>query len=207
MPGLQQEINLKPNRKGFEFLESDTEIYNALIDAYVEYPHIIGRFNIQLMNQNYMDTEKQDVNNLYVVRMDSTLSEAGFNFDVYNTKIQIVLYISQYDTERGLAFLKTTIRAIKQVLSYEPFYAYTTLDKISPEYSAPGRLTGAVLELTCREVDDLIIRDDSQLCVGLKLKAHIQETQDFEYLFPPTNCPEKLPVEKMWRDDNDFAGG
>lgn len=201
---------VKHKREGFEFLESETEIYNLLIKEQNNDNPILGLYTIDLINDSYMTRDSLEANTIYVVR-DETSSDkipTTFTGEGYNVKVQIILTCSNYDTIRASALLKTTVKTIRQVLAYESIDSYAHIDQIIPEYVEPGRLTEYRLELNCYEIDTLGRYNYDDLKVYLEVHADIQGEYPYTQIFPCCKKKNKpLPTWKNEIDEEEFGGG
>lgn len=204
------------NRKGFEFLESDTELYNLLITKQDEGDEILQIFNIQLINEDYTTRDTQEVNTIYILR-DTSKSESmptSFSGDGYITRIQCIISCSQYDTIKASALLKTTTKTINNYLKQEALTSYMKLDSITPHYSSPGRLSEYVLEFKAYEINEYkyISNLNKELKLNLCVSAEIIGTDkpSFHKVFPlHTVKSKKIKTNNMNKklSDNEFVGG
>lgn len=199
-------------RDGYEFLESEIELYNMLVRRQHEEDEILSLFNIQLIDDDYKNRDNLDVNNIYVVRGDTDWNQTPITFEgeVFKTTVYIVINVSNYDIVRASALLKSAVKCISQYIEFEALAPYTHIRKIQPRYADPGRLHEYTIELECTEIDRLGFYSDfsRDIKLYLSINAKVEGEKEFKRLFPPTQIKsELLPLVEYEYDDNEFAGG
>lgn len=205
---------MKQQRMGFEFLESDTELYNILCHRQEMGDEILELFNIQLINDDYTQRDAEEVNTIYILRDEMTANQTSSTFttDGYTVRIQLIISCSQYDTIKANALLKTTTRAINQILKLESLSAYCTINRIIPRYTEPGRLSEYRLELLAYELDETREYQSHKYKLNLLIHADIMNKSKVAInkvypVMPPSKpLPYNIKEEKIIDEDN-FTGG
>lgn len=199
---------------GYEFLESDTEIYNLLVRKQRAGDEILNLFSIQYINDNYAERDAEEVNTIYVLRDEMVNDDkiTTFDGDGFTTKVQLIINTSQYNSIKASAILKTAVHTIKKYLELDVLRPYTRLNKVVPTYVNPGRLSQYRMELLCYEINELEEYSSHDYKTWLKIKAGITGENEgiFEELFPIQQKSKLLPVpikhETKIKND-DFGGG
>lgn len=133
------------------FLESDTEIYNTLLDARKGGHPLLKHFNILYPEK----VPISDVNAIYVGRLNSNynVGEATFEAETWDVTIEIVITTKQYDHLDRRRTLKSVGYAVKKVLSHSPIGAYIKFNNFNFEYDQKNVIQQARWGLTVKEYD------------------------------------------------------
>lgn len=196
---------------GFEWLESDTEIYNLLIDKQERGDEILNLFSIQMMNDSYQNRDAEEVNRIYVIRdeMSSDSTPTNFDGDGYNTLVQIIISTSHYDIVKAQALLKTCVKTIDGYIQLEPIRKYCRIRNITPKYVEPGRLTEYRIELLCYEINEKNVSPDfnENALLSLRIKADINGDYPIEKYYPVSKIRYNKIKKPVIEDDFTFGGG
>lgn len=203
-------------KKGYEWLESDVQIYNLLVDKQAEGDEILNLFNIQFMDDSYLNEDMEEINRIYIVR-DNTVSDGkptSFDGDGYHALVEIIIRTSSDNYVHAQQLLKSTVRCIDQYLEMHPLAKWTKVREIVPKYEKPGKLREYRLEVLCYEVKEKIIYPQlsKDLRVDLCVQIGIENTDKEWYkIFPhilKTNKRIELHEEEEEEiDEIQFGGG
>lgn len=143
-------------RKGYEWLESDTEIYNLLIQKQQEGDQILNLFQIQFMDDSYTSEDMEEINRIYIVRdrMTTDGKPTTMEGDGYNTLVEIIIRTSNYNYIQAQQLLKTTVKCIDQHIKLSPLSKYCKINQVVPRYEKPGHLREYTLELLTYEINE-----------------------------------------------------
>ncbi len=205
-------------KKGYEWLESDTEIYNLLITKQGEGDEILNLFNIQFMDESYTNEDMEEINRIYIVR-DQTRSDGRpttHDGDGYHTLVEIIIRTSNKNPVQAQQLLKTAVRCIDSHLEFHKMKGYTKINQIVPKYSKPGHLHEYRMELLCTEIKEKQLYPT--LCKDLRVDLCVQigiENTDKEWhkVYPNIiNTHDNKPIqlhEQKYQDDDEigFGGG
>ena len=212
---------MSDNKKGFEWLESDVEIFNLLIEKQSEGDEILNLFNIQFMDDSYLDEDMEEINRIYVVR-DQTVSDGkpnNFDGEGYHCLVEIIIRTSNDDFIQAQQLLKSTVLCIDQHLEMNKLKGWCKIREIVPKYEKPGRLREYRLELLCYEIKERVLYSD--LCEDIRVDLCVQvgiENTDKEWhkLYPDIGRLQKMKQiqlhDRREEDDKDlcrinFGGG
>lgn len=146
---------MKYQRSGLEHLESDTELYNLLVAAKESGDKILKLYNIKYMDKSFAtEPLTQELNNIYVIRLQSVLVDRGEHFQVFNARVNLVLAIREYDNITAQQLLKSTYKRIMFHIVNNEIISFLSVNSIDFEYKSPGILDRLTIELTVKEVED-----------------------------------------------------
>ena len=152
------------HHRGFPFLTCDNSIYKYLLEMKETGDEVLAEFQISLINDEYVQRDELQVNTMYVLRDEtSRTSQASnlfnnlstFDGEGYTVKVQVVINVSQYDSQRAVQLLKDAVHTVKAYLEVAGFHSSVYVNKVVPTYVATGRLSQFRLELMCFELDEL----------------------------------------------------
>lgn len=203
-------------KKGYEWLESDVEIYNLLVSKQAEGDEILNLFNIQFMDDSYLDEDMEEINRIYVIR-DQTVNDGKprtFDGDGYHALVEIIIRTSSDNYIHAQQLLKSAVLCIDQYLELDPLAKWTTIREIVPKYEKPGKLREYRLELMCYEVKEKILYPQlsKDLRVNLCVQVGIENTdKEWHKIYPNiihNNNPINLHSEREEKyEEINFGGG
>lgn len=192
--------NKEQERKGFEWLESDVEIMNLLLEKQGEGDEILNLFNIQFMDDSYINEDMEEINRIYIVR-DQTVNDGkptSFEGKGFHCFVEIIIRTSNYNYIQAQQLLKTTVKCIDQHIKLSKLGKYAQIKEIVPKYDKPGKLREYRLELLCYEVQET--RAYSEFCSeDLRVDLCVQvgvENSDIEWhkVYPYINRKPLKPI-------------
>jgi hypothetical protein len=196
-------------RKGYEWLESDVEIYNLLVEKQEEGDEILTLFNIQFMDDSYLDEDMEEINRIYIIR-DQTVSDGKpttFSGDGYHALVEIIIRTSNHDYIKAQQLLKTAVLCIRHHLNNSILGEWCSIRQVVPKYDQPGRLREYRMELLCYEIDEICNYDKGcgKLKLDLCLQVGIKDTdKEFHKYYPnigPKNKRIRLHKERERREE------
>lgn len=207
MYNLPEEVEHK--RKGFEWLESDVEIMNLLLEKQEEGDEILGLFNIQFMDDSYLNEDMEEINRIYVIR-DQTVSDgkpSSFEGDGYHCLVEIIIRTSNYNYIQAQQLLKTAVKCIDQHLKLSPLGKWVSIREIVPKYEKPGKLREYRLELKCYEIHETVPHTDlcsRDLRIDLCVQVGVEDSDiELHKIYPYVNRTrmDKIQLHKS-REEN-----
>ncbi|PAV08104.1 hypothetical protein [Methanosphaera cuniculi] len=168
---------------GLEFLFADTEMYNLLVHAKKECDDpVLKLFNIKYVDKSFGENPRtQELNNIYVARLESINDLHGNGFNVFDTTIQIVIAIREYDTITAQKLLKSVYKRIQYYFVNDEISSFIHVNRFYFEYEQPGILSRAVIEYKVKEVeDDQYIVDYEDLYLRLGIETSIDNEKVFK---------------------------
>ena len=202
-------------KKGYEWLESDVEIYNLLLEKQGQGDEILNLFQIQFMDDSYLNEDMEEINRIYIIR-DQTVSDGkptSFDGEGYHALVEIIIRTSNHNYIQAQQLLKSAVLCIDRCLSMDKLKGWCKVREVVPKYEKPGHLREYRLELLCYEVHEKTMY--SELSRDLRVDLCVQvgvEYSDKEWhkLYPNVNKRYK-PIrlhEKIDKKKNyDFGGG
>ena len=201
----------KVEKKGFEWLESDVQIMNLLLDKQAEGDEILRLFNIQFMDDSYLDEDMEEMNRIYVIR-DQTVSDgipASFEGDGFHCLVEIIIRTSNYNYIQAQQLLKTTVRCIDQHIELSNLSKWVNIREIVPKYEKPGKLREYRMELLCYEIKEKVTYP--QLCskdlrIDLCMQIGIENTdKEWHKIYPYINKGnEKIQLHSTKENERGF---
>ena len=214
---VQHEKEKHEKRKGYEWLESDVEIMNLLLDKQAEGDEILGLFSIQFMDESYINEDMEEINRIYVIR-DQTVHEGkptSFDGDGYHTLVEIIIRTSNKNYIQAQQLLKTTVLCIDQYLEKDKIRGWCRVKEIVPKYDKPGYLREYRMELLCYEIKERIgcPRLSKDLRVDLCVQIGIEnDDKEWHKVYP--DVLRGIDKIKLHEDDEEnvceeimFGGG
>lgn len=116
----------KQNQPNFLF-NSDTEIYNALLDAKKSHHIMLKHFNIMYPNK----IPQNPVNAIYVGRLDTIYHVDSFDHTEWNVTTEIYITTKQYDKIDRYRMLKTATFAVMEILQKSKIGAFIDIENQS----------------------------------------------------------------------------
>lgn len=214
----EQRDDFPPEKKGYEWLESDVEIMNLLLEKQAEGDEILKLFNIQFMDDSYLNEDMEEINRIYVIR-DQMISDGqptSFDGEGYHTLVEIIIRTSNEDYIQAQQLLKSAVLCIDRILEMDRIRGYCKIREVVPKYDKPGKLREYRLELLCYEIKERT--SYSELSKDLRIDLCVQvgiENSDKEWhkIYPdikrkmkPVKLHEKEKNEKEIKE-NGFGGG
>ena len=191
------------DRKGYEWLEADTELYNLLIEKQREGDQILNLFNIQFMDDSYTNEDMEEMNRIYILRdrMTSDGKPTTMDGDGYHTLIEVIIRTSNYDPIQGQRLLKTAVKCIDQHIKLSSLSKYCKINQLIPKYEKPGHLRQYTLELLAYEIHEKTLYPSicsKDLRIDLCVQIGIENTdKEWHKVFPHINHNNKpIPIHK-----------
>ena len=131
------------------FLNSDTEIYNALLDAKKSGHHMLKHFKILYPNKIPQDP----VNAVYVGRLDTIQKEDENSFDHYQWEVTTDVFITtkKYDKIDRYRMLKSATFAVIEVLLKSKVGAFIKIKNQSFVYDTNNLIQVSRLTVETKE--------------------------------------------------------
>ena len=201
-----KEGSFTEEKKGYEWLESDVEIFNLLLEKQSEGDEILNLFNIQFMDDSYINEDMEEINRIYVIR-DHTVNDgkpSTFDGDGYHCLVEIIIRTSNENYIYAQQLLKTAVICIDQIISLSKLGKWTRIREIVPKYDKPGKLREYRLELLCFEIKEKTAYPticNENLRIDLCTQIGIQNSdKEWHKVYPHINRerPEKIRLH----DDN-----
>lgn len=202
-------------KKGFEWLEADVEIYNLLVEKQSQGDEILTLFNIQFMDDSYLNEDMEEINRIYVIR-DQTVHDGkptSFDGDGYNTLVEIIIRTSNDNFIQAQQLLKTAVLCINNHLELHRLRKWCRIREIVPKYEKPGYLREYRLELLCYEVQEKRMYSElsEDLRVDLCVTVGIENCdKEWHKIYPYVNrSKETIRLHETIKDDEEinFGGG
>lgn len=197
---LSEKEEIIPEKKGYEWLESDVEIMNLLLEKQAEGDEILNLFNIQFMDDSYLDEDMEEINRIYVIRdqMVNDGKPTSFDGDGYHTLVEIIIRTSNEDYIQAQQLLKSAVLCIDRILEMDRMRGYCKIREVVPKYDKPGKLREYRLELLCYEIKERTIY--SELSKDLRIDLCVQigiENSDKEWhkVYPDIGRNFKKPIQ------------
>ncbi len=184
---------MEEKKKGYEWLESDVQIMNLLLEKQAQGDEILNLFNIQFMDDSYLNEDMEEMNRIYVVR-DRTVNDGKpttFEGDGYHCFVEIIIRTSNHNYIQAQQLLKTAVVCIDQHIEMDNLSKWTEIREIVPKYEKPGKLREYRLELLCYEIKEKVAYP--QLCsedlrVDLCVQIGIENTdKEWHKIYPHIN--------------------
>lgn len=184
------------HRKGYEWLESDVEIMNLLLEKQAEGDEILNLFNIQFMDDSYKDEDMEEINRIYIIRDQMVWDgqPTSFDGDGYRTLVEIIIRTSNENYIQAQQLLKTTVLCIDQYLEMDKLRGWCKIREVVPRYDKPGKLREYRMELLCYEVKEKILYSglSKDLRLDLCVQVGIENTdKEWHKLYPYVNRKTK----------------
>lgn len=201
-------------RKGYEWLESDVEIMNLLLQKQREGDEILNLFNIQFMDDSYLNEDMEEINRIYIIRdqMVHDGKPTSFDGEGYNTLIEIIIRTSNDNYIQAQQLLKTAVLCIDQYLEMDKIRGWCRVREVVPKYDKPGKLREYRMEIQCYEVKEKVgyPQLSKDLRVDLCVQVGIENTdKEWHKVYPYINR-KKEPIklhEKERKNMNEMFGG
>lgn len=180
-------------KKGYEWLESDVQIMNLLLEKQAQGDEILNLFNIQFMDDSYLNEDMEEMNRIYVIR-DQTVNDrtpSTFEGDGFHCLVEIIIRTSNHNYIQAQQLLKTAVVCIDQHIEMSNLSKWTELREIVPKYEKPGKLREYRMELLCYEIKEKELYSDicsENLRVDLCVQIGIENTdKEWHKVYPYIN--------------------
>lgn len=213
---MNDQRNYTSDKKGYEWLESDVEIMNILLEKQAEGDEILNLFNIQFMDDSYLNEDMEEINRIYVIRDQTTHDGLPESFDGngFHTLVEIIIRTSNDNYIQAQQLLKSAVRCIDQYIEMHPLSKWTKIREIVPKYEKPGKLREYRMELLCYEINEknLCPQLSKDLRIDLCVQIGIENTdKEWHKVYPKilhTNNAIKLhdEIEENYEEIR-FGGG
>lgn len=184
-------------KKGYEWLESDVQIMNLLLEKQAQGDEILNLFNIQFMDDSYLNEDMEEMNRIYVIR-DQTVNDgkpSTFEGDGFHTFVEIIIRTSNHNYIQAQQLLKTAVVCIDQHMEMSNMSKWTELREIVPKYEKPGKLREYRLEYLCYEIKEKELYSEicsEDLRVDLCVQIGIENTdKEWHKVYPYVNRRNK----------------
>ena len=158
---------------------SDTEIYNALLDAKKSNHMMLKHFNIMYPNK----IPQNPVNAIYVGRLDTVFHDDYDSFDHYEWEVSTEIYITtkQYDKVDRYRMLKTATFAVMEVLLNSKIGSFLEIENQSFIYDNNNLLQMSRITVKTKEntyVDN--IKNELKHICGILAELDVEGTMHKE---------------------------
>lgn len=189
-----------PDREGLENFETDIEIYNILVDKQLEEDDILTHFNIEFGPQARQENEAAEVDTIYIIRGQDTLTKKISGAEWFTTHIQVIIHVSCENNYDANEILHSTYRRIKYYLAKEPLWAYTKTMQRTPLYKPDGRLTELAIDFQTQELEETHhkLTPEGGYEAQLRVSSKVEHTRKLNKKYPPIDVKREKHKNKRF---------
>jgi hypothetical protein len=140
--------------EGINHLTTDNMIYECLRKAQL-HDELLQKFVIKFIDSTIAQKPNTaQKNTIYVARGQSNLVNRSYSCQQFDTSIDVIIALREYNTPQAMRILKTMYKCILYHLSNDECWDYMQVMSYHFEYREPAILDRGIINFKASEVED-----------------------------------------------------